>query len=127
MLEIYIDGSGNGIYCCVCRHPWNVRIGRKSGLTNNEAEYYAVILALKSYPNKDLTIYSDSQLIVSQLKGIYAIREPRLKRLAEKVWRLMKGRKVIFRWVRRDRNLAGKILLRETCFGTSAFAKISVS
>jgi ribonuclease HI len=61
--------------------------------TNNEAEYHAVIAALR-YLGDELAqvdgvvsgrgrvdIYSDSQLIVRQLNGDYRVREPRLKAL----------------------------------------------
>jgi len=65
--------------------------------TNNEAEYHAVIAALKYIYSGlggpttrepysvertlQVTIYSDSQLVVRQIKGEYKVREPRLQEL----------------------------------------------
>lgn len=56
--------------------------------TNNEAEYQGILLALQALskfalsPQTAITFYSDSQLIVNQLKGVYKIKEPRLAALA---------------------------------------------
>ncbi len=52
--------------------------------TNNFAEYNAVILALKKAleifgKNCDVTLYSDSKLIVNQVLGNYKIRDKYLK------------------------------------------------
>ena len=67
--------------------------------TNNEAEYHAVIAALR-YLNdqagqedkrRRVDIYSDSQLVVRQLNGDYRVREPRLKTLYDWV-NLMAGK-----------------------------------
>lgn len=58
-------------------------------LTNNQAEYRAVIHALewvKSHGNLSATIdiefYLDSDLLVNQLEGRYRIKSPQLKQLA---------------------------------------------
>jgi ribonuclease HI len=108
MKEVYVDGSGDGRYAYVCGK--DVYIGRKVGATNNEAEYLAVIAALKAYPNEDLLIYSDSRLVVRQLNFDFAIKESRLRELAREVWQLSKGRKVEFHWIPRENNKAGKVL-----------------
>ncbi len=54
--------------------------------TNNEAEYIAVIEALRVAKEKfgadcEITLYSDSQLIVNQMNGKFKVREPGLKKL----------------------------------------------
>lgn len=65
--------------------------------TNNEAEYHAVIGALKYLETglagpvtrspmgtdtpMQITIYSDSQLVIRQIKGEYKVKEPRLQEL----------------------------------------------
>lgn len=94
-----------------------------SKYTNNEAEYRAVLLALyiaklRKYPLTE--IISDSQLVVRQLNGEYAIKKPELGTLAAKVWsktgaihhdgQLLKKGNVTFIWVRREDNPAGKEL-----------------
>ena len=52
--------------------------------TNNEAEYEALIAALKAARNLtevELECFLDSQLVVRQLNGEYQVRNPRLQRL----------------------------------------------
>jgi len=65
--------------------------------TNNEAEYQAVIFALKKakalfgkekIKKCSVEIRSDSQLLVSQLSGEYKILEPRIQSFFIQVWNL---------------------------------------
>ncbi len=65
--------------------------------TNNEAEYGAVIFALKkakalygkkAVKNIEIEILSDSELLVKQLKGEYKIIEPKIQSLFLQVWNL---------------------------------------
>lgn len=51
-------------------------------MTNNQAEYEALLRALASAaPDRDteLEIYSDSELVVRQLNGVYRVRDDKLK------------------------------------------------
>ena len=60
-------------------------IGKK---TNNEAEYEAVINALKEAANKNfkkIKLYSDSELVVKQVNGEYKIKQEHLKKKVEEV------------------------------------------
>ena len=51
-------------------------------LTNNQCEYKAIIEVLYEYGlNKDVTIHSDSEIVVKQINGEYEVKEPTLKRL----------------------------------------------
>ncbi len=53
--------------------------------TNNEAEYKAMIEALRNAWRlglQELIVRSDSQLVINQMTGRWAIREPRLGALA---------------------------------------------
>lgn len=59
-------------------------------LTNNEAEYLALIFGLENLKNvagegSEVEIQLDSELVVKQLRGEYKIKEARLKALAEQV------------------------------------------
>ncbi|MBI2083996.1 MAG: ribonuclease HI family protein [Candidatus Aenigmarchaeota archaeon] len=111
MIEIFTDGSGKtGRYAYVVEQTGKVKIQKKVGITNNEAEYLAVIEALTDNKDKEIKIYSDSELIVNQLNKKYAIKEDRLRDLAQKVWELCEGRNITFRWIRREYNKAGKVL-----------------
>lgn len=62
-----------------------VFLGKK---TNNEAEYHAVINALaaaKKYGAHRIRIFSDSQLVIRQLRGEYRVNKPALRALYERV------------------------------------------
>ncbi|RJQ14621.1 reverse transcriptase-like protein [Candidatus Parcubacteria bacterium] len=86
-------------------------IGEK---TNNEAEYQAVIFALKkakalfgSKKIKDLDIefYLDSELVSKQLGGQYRIDEDKLKNLFVDVWNLrLDFGKINFKHIPREQN-----------------------
>lgn len=56
--------------------------------TNNVAEYRALLLALRkarALGVKAVTVFSDSELLVKQLKGEYRVRDPKLLALRQKV------------------------------------------
>jgi ribonuclease HI len=63
--------------------------------TNNEAEYMAAInalgLASRKHPNSDVTLHSDSTLLVNQLSGRWKVKEKRLKELHNKAKSLEEG------------------------------------
>lgn len=59
--------------------------------TNNEAEYIALIEALKAAKElgaREVSVYADSELVVRQLNGEYAVKSPRLRPLFIKTQRL---------------------------------------
>lgn len=52
--------------------------------TNNQAEYHALIFGLisaKDFSAKILEIYSDSELLIKQLRGEYSVKDSNLKPL----------------------------------------------
>ncbi len=82
--------------------------------TNNVAEYRAVIKTLEyavSQNTKNLTIFSDSELIVKQLNGEYLIKNTVLKTLAFKVSKLINNlSRVKIIYIPREKNkLADKL------------------
>ena len=91
-----IDGAARGnpgpaSYGVVLRRPDGKpleSLGKYIGRhTNNVAEYYALIAALDyaaANGIKRLRVYSDSQLIVNQMKGLYKVRHPDLRPLHER-------------------------------------------
>lgn len=95
-LEIYTDGAsrGNpGPSACAfifvkndeIIHKYSEYLGNK---TNNEAEYNAIIKALKKaveFTRWDIKIYSDSQLVVNQINGEWRIKKEHLKELYQEV------------------------------------------
>lgn len=77
--------------------------------TNNQAEYFALLLGLyfaKEYldKNETLLVFSDSQLLVRQMTGIYKIRDPLLQKMRTVAVQLMQDYKVSFCHVYRENN-----------------------
>ncbi len=91
-----IDGAARGnpgpaAYGVVVRRPdgkTHESLGKYIGrTTNNVAEYYALIAALDyaaASGIRRLRVFSDSQLIVNQIKGIYKVKHPDLRPLHER-------------------------------------------
>ena len=91
-----IDGAARGnpgpaAYGVILRRPdgtTHESLGKYIGrTTNNVAEYYALIAALDyaaASGIKRLRVYSDSQLIVNQIKGLYKVKHPDLRPLHER-------------------------------------------
>ncbi|MGA3090638.1 MAG: ribonuclease HI family protein [Terriglobales bacterium] len=62
--------------------------------TNNYAEYQGLLAALRYASEnqiKSLTIISDSELMVRQMKGIYKVRHPDLRTLYDQAQKLVRG------------------------------------
>ena len=74
------------------------RLARYNGVaTNNFAEYTAVIEALRWCAGNvggreamDAELYSDSELVIRQLNGVYKVKEGRMKELNAEARRLAK-------------------------------------
>jgi ribonuclease HI len=106
------DGKGSG-FAWLREDTGEQHIQRVDGLTNNEAEYQAVISVLNSLAaGSELEILTDSLLVVSQLRGEYRIRDSKLTRLASEVKTIAESKRLSLKvtWVRREGNLAGKLL-----------------
>ena len=86
------------------------KVFKEELLTNNQAEYKAIIAALQELNDGEMIIYSDSLLAVKQLAREYKIRNSELRKLASKVRVLSRDRDIIFQWIPREKNLAGKVL-----------------
>uniref|UniRef100_A0A2N9H5N8 Uncharacterized protein n=1 Tax=Fagus sylvatica TaxID=28930 RepID=A0A2N9H5N8_FAGSY len=84
--------------------------------TNNEAEYEALLAGLKlakSVEIENLTVKSDSQLIVGQVKGEYEAKEDRMKRYLTVVKNLLtQFKKVELLQIPREENEAADRLAR---------------
>lgn len=115
-MNIWIDGSGallegqQARIAVVGEDGWTVvnrGIGKK---TNNEAEYLALIEALRHQQGKGATIYTDSQLLVGHLTKGWKIRAWNLKPLFLEARSLLKERGAALKWIPREQNRAGKLL-----------------
>ncbi len=114
-ISIYVDGSGgtNSGFGYFVKETGESFYEKKSDLTNNQAEYLAIIAALNKYSetNEDVTIYSDSKNTVNQLNHEFAINNEELRKLAREAWEIIgKFSKLSIIWVPRKENLAGKML-----------------
>jgi len=114
---IYTDGGSRG-------NPGPSAIGVVIGAkqyfesigvaTNNEAEYQAVIFALKKtkallgkkvVKTAEVEIKSDSELMIKQLNGKYKVLEPKIQNLFLKAWNLkIDFGKIKFTLIPREKN-----------------------
>jgi len=91
--------------------------------TNNEAEYQAVIFALKKFKalfgkklakNTEIELSSDSELLIKQLAGVYKILEPKIQLLFLEVWNLrLDFKKIKFKLISREKNKEADRLVNE--------------
>lgn len=83
------------------------------GLTNNEAEYHAVISAVEALDERtEADILSDSELVCCQFNGTWKVSNPALFELLSKLRDLIKRKRlrISLTWIPRRNNLAGKML-----------------
>ncbi len=99
-VKIYTDGSslgnpGKAAYSFIIVKDGKIVIKRRGDIgikTNNQAEYIAVIQALKEALNKGfkyVDLFSDSQLVINQIKGKYKVKSESIKDLFLEVIRLI--------------------------------------
>lgn len=125
-LVVYTDGAarGNpgpaGIGVYVTTPDGSVVSEIAGGIgraTNNVAEYTAAIRGLERAAElgaSDVTLRSDSQLLIEQLARRYRVRTPHLKPLHEQVMRLASRFDTIrFEHVRREANVEADRLANE--------------
>ncbi len=119
MKEFHIDGSGARPDGTGSGFAW-VRIGteeqriyRVDGLTNNMAEYRALISVLKHLAKGNRArIFTDSQLVCQQFNHRWSINDPKLIRLLDRAEDLIEESEleIEVQWIRREENVAGKLL-----------------
>lgn len=114
-ISIYVDGSGgeDSGYGFYVKETGESFYEKKSNITNNQAEYLAIIAALKKFvqSNKEIVIYSDSKNTIAQLNHENAINNDQLRSLAREAWELIaKFSNIKLTWIPRKENLAGKML-----------------
>jgi len=92
-------------------------------VTNNVAEYYAVVIALtwaRSEEIDTVSLRSDSQLIVNQIKGEWKIREKgkHLEKFRDQCWSLAEDlEEVQIKWIPREQNAIADQLCRDAMNG----------
>lgn len=115
VINIYVDGGTRGSrICLVDRSKDLISVKTRTGdLTNNELEYLALIYALEYIKNRnyteDITIHSDSKLIVNQVNGGWRVTTEKLLPLYKKC-RTKFSDNIKLKWVPREKNFAGFVL-----------------
>lgn len=132
-IVVYIDGAsfrnpgpaGAGIYFKkgpkeISKKFFSKSIGEK---TNNQAEYSAAIFALekikqifgkKISKNLIIRIFSDSELLVKQMSGLYKVQDPKIQKLFLSLWNLsLDFKKVRFQAIPREKNKQADSLVNQ--------------
>jgi ribonuclease HI len=121
---IFTDGGSRGnpgpsavgfVFCnekCQTFKEYSEYLG--NGITNNEAEYRGVVLALKKFKavfgnklakNTEIELRSDSQLMINQLNGEYKVLDEKIQLLFLEVWNLkIDFKKMKFKLISREKN-----------------------
>jgi len=92
--------------------------------TNNQAEYHAVLYALRWLSENDAAIrhvnfFLDSQLVVNQLNGLWKIKDPGLKVIHTEIQNQILSLhhsvpKTIFSYIPRTQNSRADLLVNQT-------------
>src|SRR4030042_4244151 len=129
-LVIYCDGGARGnpgpgasSFIIFQKGTEVVRFSKYLGkTTNNIAEYYGVLLALRwiNHNNvltqsQDMVFNLDSQLVVRQLTGVYKIKDAKLKILTSKINKLRENlnRNIYFNHIAREKNKLADMLVKK--------------
>ena len=125
-LILYIDGAskgnpgraGAGVWMTNGEGKKLVEMSRYLGhKTNNEAEYWALLLGLreaKRLGGKSIRVFTDSELIERQVKGLYRVKEFHLKRAETQSVARRRERSGLF-FVSRQRGRASSLRRRFRC------------
>lgn len=86
-------------------------------MTNNEAEYRALLLGLdlaERFKPEALTCFLDSELVVSQINGLYRVKKSHLRELLFKIRQAERNcSKVVYRLIPREKNTAADTLAND--------------
>jgi len=129
LITVFFDGLSNPANPGIGTYGFIIYIDSKKvkegygalgvDVTNNQAEYTALIKALEWLVKKGLThekvvVKGDSQLVIRQLNGQYAVKAPRILLLFEKAMKLIqKFSDISFLWIPREENEEADSLSRK--------------
>ena len=143
-IVIYTDGGSRGnpgkaaIGVVFCNEKGEVikKFGEYLGdnLTNNEAEYQAVIFALKKFKSvfgksiakvSEVEVRSDSELLVNQMSGKYKIENENIQKFFIEIWNLMIDfQGVKFKAIPREKNKEADAMVNEALDGLGSSQKL---
>lgn len=114
-MKVWIDGSGAPLpgqraRTCVVFEDGQVRTEVYESGTNNEMEYRALLSALSDARTERATIFTDSQLLVGQLRQGWKVNAENLRPLHSEAKTLLTQRAADLVWVPREENRAGWVL-----------------
>ncbi len=110
--KVYVDASPNRACYVIGDHTTQYHITRFQAPVNNTiAELKAVVIALGNIQG-DLNIFTDSQSIVKILSNHLQIPSPKYHTLLMQYHKLISHRRVHIIWIKRNKNIAGKLLDR---------------
>jgi ribonuclease HI len=111
-LEITVDGSGDGHSVALFPND-EVYFMYEKGVSNNEAEFNAVILALENLPPRShARIRTDSQTVVWHLTDERRSKSPAFVKKSVEVQDLIRGKELTIeiQWIPRGHNTADRLL-----------------
>ena len=111
-MKVYCDSSTKAA-CYVIEGQSPVFVLYNHQVTVNEGEYLAVISALTDALRRKRTsieLFTDSQLVVSQVSGRWKCNHEHLRVLRDKVRQLTQNQVITIGWIPREENLAGRLL-----------------
>ncbi len=86
---------------------WGV-VGEGKGMTNNVAEYEALLAAIKWLREnrlEDRVVFKgDSRLVIKQMRGEWSVKSETSKRYVPMIKRLLEGMDFEFLWIPREEN-----------------------
>jgi ribonuclease HI len=106
------DGTGSG-FVWLREDTREKKVFREPNLTNNQAEYSGIRAAIEALQSgEQVEILTDSQNTCCQLKGEHRVRDARLAALHDQILKLIQKKRidVIFTWIPRSSNPAGKLI-----------------
>ena len=139
-IVIYTDGGSRGnpgkaaIGVVFCNEKGQIikKYGEYLGdnITNNEAEYSAIIFALKKFKTvfgksiaqtSEVELRADSELTVKQLNGEYKVENENIQKFFIEIWNLrIDFKSVKFKHIHREKNIEADCLVNEALDDQSA-------
>lgn len=95
-------------------------VGKGEGMTNNVAEYEAILNAIMRFKelglNESLLIKGDSNLVIKQLSGKWKIKSDTAKKYVPLIKEALQGFEYQFEWIEREQNTLADRLTRQAYF-----------
>lgn len=124
--QVFVDGAsrgnpglaGAGVYITHNNVDFLKKGFALGNKTNNQAEYLALAIALffikqEKTQNPQISITSDSELLIKQMQGFYQVKNPGLKNIKNLIDNLKQNTNCTFKHVLREKNKIADKLANE--------------